>query len=150
MSTSLLYHRFGIVGYRYVSQDFISGATFFRIEQPRERLRCSDCGSDEVHAQGGIVRRFLGLPIGKQPTFVEFKVPRVLCWKCGLVRQVKMVLPGLSWVKVEAPAIEVDGGFVVFDIAEAADASFDGHDLAVDSFSHAIGDFVRAVADDVR
>src|SRR5260370_40638231 len=80
MSTSLLYHRFGIVGYRYVSQDFISGATFFRIEQPRERLRCSDCGSDEVHAPGGIVRRFLGLPIRKQPTFIRFQVPRVACW----------------------------------------------------------------------
>jgi hypothetical protein len=60
-----------------------------------------------------------------------------------------MVVPGLSWVKVETPAVEVDGGFVVFDIAEAADASLDGHDLAVDSLGHAVGDFVRAIADDV-
>jgi transposase len=90
MSTSLLYHRFGIIGYRYVRQTFESGMTAFRIEQPRERLRCSACGSDEVWAQGGIERFFHALPIGNQPTFIEFKVPRVLCFTCGKIRQVKI------------------------------------------------------------
>jgi transposase len=90
MSTSLLYHRFGIVGYRQVSQIFEPGITTFRIEQPRERLRCSHCRSADVWAQGGIERTFRGLPIGKQPTFVAFKVPRVLCFNCGNLRQVKI------------------------------------------------------------
>ena len=58
MSTSLLYHRFGIVGYRYVRQSFEAGITIFRIEQPRERLRCSQCGSNAVWAQGGVERFF--------------------------------------------------------------------------------------------
>jgi transposase len=90
MSTSLLYHRFGVVGYHYVRQRFEAGTTFFRIEQPRERLRCSECGSDEVWSQGGVERSFQGLPIGSQPTFLELKVPRVLCFDCGKVRQVKI------------------------------------------------------------
>src|SRR6202022_353792 len=90
MSTSLLYHRFGIVGYRYVRQSFALGVTTFRIEQPRERLRCSQCGSEAVWAQGGVERFFRALPIGNQPTFLEFKVPRVLCFTCGKVRQVKI------------------------------------------------------------
>ena len=90
MSTSLLYHRFGLVGYRFVSQNFEPGITTFRIEQPRERLRCSQCRSDEVWAQGGVERTFRGLPIGGQPTFIAFKVPRVLCFNCGKVRQVKI------------------------------------------------------------
>jgi transposase len=90
MSTSLLYHRFGIVGYRYVSQIFEPGITTFRIDQPRERLRCSQCRSDQVWAQGGVERTFRALPIGKQPTFIAFKVPRVLCFSCGKVRQVKI------------------------------------------------------------
>src|SRR5260221_5014664 len=90
MSTSLLYHRFGIVGYRYVRQSFELGATIFRIEQPRERLRCSQCRSEEVWAQGGSERFFRTLPIGNQPTFLEFKVPRVCCFACGKVRQVKI------------------------------------------------------------
>ncbi len=34
MSTSLLYHCFGVVGYRYVSQNFEAGMTTFRVEQP--------------------------------------------------------------------------------------------------------------------
>jgi hypothetical protein len=38
MSTSLLYHAFGLVGYRYVKQSFQEGEVAFRIEQPRERL----------------------------------------------------------------------------------------------------------------
>ena len=90
MSTSLLYHRFGIVGYRYVSQNFEAGMTTFRIEQPRDKLRCSHCGSLDVWAQGGVERSFHTLPIGSKPTFVELKVPRVLCFNCGKVRQVKI------------------------------------------------------------
>jgi hypothetical protein len=45
MSTSLLYQAFGLVGYRYVSQAFQGGRVTFCVEQPRQRLRCSHCGS---------------------------------------------------------------------------------------------------------
>jgi transposase len=90
MSTSLLYHRFGIVGYHYVSQYFDPGITTFRIEQPRERLRCSHCRSNQVWAQGGVERTFRALPIGQRPTFIAFKVPRLLCLDCGKIRQVKI------------------------------------------------------------
>ena len=90
MSTSLLYHRFGIVGYHYVSQNFEAGMTTFRVEQPREKLRCSQCGSQEVWAQGGVERSFRTLPIGSKPTLIDLKVPRVLCFDCGSVRQVKI------------------------------------------------------------
>jgi transposase len=90
MSTSLMYHAFGLVGYRYVSQAFQGGQVTFRIEQPRERQRCSHCGSAEVWDQGGVERTFHSLPIGGKLTFVRFKVPRVLCFGCGNIRQVKL------------------------------------------------------------
>ena len=90
MSTSLLYRRFGIVGYHYVRQDFVEDATHFRIEQPRDRLRCANCGSQDVWAQGGVERSFQTLPIGQQPTHIHFKVPRVWCGACGKHRQVKI------------------------------------------------------------
>ena len=32
MSTSLLYHGFGLIGYRYVRQEFPAGQVLFRIE----------------------------------------------------------------------------------------------------------------------
>jgi hypothetical protein len=60
-----------------------------------------------------------------------------------------LVHPDLLWVEAESTAVEEDGGFEISSISESADASFDGHDFAVDSFGHAIGDMVRAVADHV-
>src|SRR5436190_428571 len=65
MSTSLLYHAFGLVGYRQLSQRFQGGHVIFRIEQPRERHRCSACGSTEVWDQGGVERTFRTVPIGR-------------------------------------------------------------------------------------
>jgi transposase len=90
MSTSLLYHGFGLVGYRYCSQRFEEGQVIFRIDKPRERLRCPCCGSAEVWAQGGVDRTFRTLPIGAKPVLLEFKVPRVLCFDCGKIRQIKL------------------------------------------------------------
>src|ERR1700732_3009024 len=87
MSTSLLNRRFGVPGYHYASQLFEPGITTFRIEQPRARWRCSHCGSAEVWGQGGSERNFRTLPIGKQPTFINFKVPRVYCLDCHKSRQ---------------------------------------------------------------
>jgi hypothetical protein len=48
MSTGLLYHAFGLQGYRHVSSRFEEGSVIFTIEQPRERLRCAVCGSADV------------------------------------------------------------------------------------------------------
>jgi transposase len=121
MSTSLLYQRFGIVGYRYVKQEFVAGMTTFRIEQPRERLRCSHCGSDEVWAQGGVERFFRGLPIGSQPTFIELKVPRVLCFGCGKVRQVKVNFaePKKHYTRAFARyALDLSRRMTIKDVAE--------------------------------
>ena len=40
MSASLLYHGFGIRGYRFVKTEYVGGKVILHIEQPRERLRC--------------------------------------------------------------------------------------------------------------
>lgn len=90
MSTSLLYRRFGVPGYHYVSQVFEPGITTFRIAQPPERWRCSHCGSAELWSQGSTERNFRTLPIGGQPVFIQFKVPRVYCLACHKTRQVKI------------------------------------------------------------
>lgn len=128
MSTSLLYHRFGIVGYRYVNQNFVAGTTIFRIEQPRERLRCSHCGSDEVWAQGGVERFFRGLPIGNQPTLIELKVPRVFCFGCGNVRQVKVPFadPKKHYTRsFERYALELSRRMTIKDVADHLLVSWD-------------------------
>ncbi len=58
MSTSLLYHGLGIRGYRYVKTRYENGGIVFVIEQPREKLRCSCCGSSDVHSQGKKTRQW--------------------------------------------------------------------------------------------
>jgi transposase len=121
MSTTLLYHRFGVVGYRYVRQSFVEGATIFRIEQPRDRLCCSNCGSQDVWAQGGVERSFQTLPIGKQPTHIHFKVPRVWCTACGKIRQVKIPFaePKKHYTRsLERYALELSRHMTIQDVAD--------------------------------
>ncbi len=128
MSTSLLYHGFGIVGYRYRSQKFEDGQVTFRIEQPRERLRCPHCGSDNVWAQGGVERTFRTVPIGRKPVFVDFKVPRVFCFPCGRVRQVKIGFadPHKHYTRAfERYALELSGLMTIRDVAEHLQVSWD-------------------------
>lgn len=90
MSTSLLYHAFGIVGYHYCSQSFHEGKVWFRIEQPRERLCCPQCRHDDVWVRGHEERTFRLVPIGGKPAFATLDVARVWCPRCDCVRQVKI------------------------------------------------------------
>ena len=64
MSTSLLYHAFGIRGYEYTRTDYKGGQTIFTIHQDATTCRCSGCGSPQVLWRGQVLRRFRSLPIG--------------------------------------------------------------------------------------
>lgn len=90
MSTSLLYHGFGIRGYIYQKTEYVDGAIQFTIHQPSDRLRCSECGSRQVIRRGSRQRRFRGLPIGGRPVWIVLPVPRLECKQCGAVRQAKV------------------------------------------------------------
>jgi transposase len=90
MSTSLLYHAFGIRGYQYTRTDYQGGQVIFTIHQDPETCRCPACGSSDVHSRGRVERRFRSLPIGSRATFVDLPIPRVECQACGVVRQVKV------------------------------------------------------------
>jgi len=128
MSTSLLYHGFGIVGYRYVSQSFQEGQVTFRIEKPRERHRCSQCGSAEVWDQGGVERTFRMVPIGHKPTFVKLKVPRVFCLDCGTIRQVKLGFadPKKRYSRAfERYILDLSRLMTIQDVAKHLDISWD-------------------------
>ncbi|HUT58578.1 MAG TPA: transposase family protein, partial [Phycisphaerae bacterium] len=90
MSTSLLYHAFGVRGYHYQSTKYAGGAVTFTITQPREGYRCAVCGSANVIGKGKHPRRFRTLPIGGKPVYLGLDVPRVECRQCGAVRQVRI------------------------------------------------------------
>ena len=101
MSTSLLYHAFGIQGYRYVRTAYVQGQTIFTLGQGRDTCRCSACGSADVVSRGHVERRFRTLPIGPRPTFLVLPIPRTECRACGVVRQVDVTFadPRRSYTK---------------------------------------------------
>jgi len=128
VSTSLLYHAFGIVGYRQISQSFQEGQVTFHIEQPRERHRCPHCGSAEVWDQGSVDRTFRTVPIGCKPTFVHLKVPRVLCFDCGTVRQVQIHFadPKKRYTRAfERYVLELSQFMTIQDVARHLNVSWD-------------------------
>ncbi|MQA92087.1 MAG: hypothetical protein GEU90_17985, partial [Gemmatimonas sp.] len=90
MSTSLMYHGFGVRGYVYQRTQYKGGEIHFVMEQPSSELRCSGCGSRQVIRRGGRERRFRGLPIGRRPVWIELVVPRLECKRCGAVRQAEV------------------------------------------------------------
>lgn len=90
MSTSLLYHGFGVRGYRHCRTNYINGEVIFTIEQDRSDLRCPTCGSARVQSRGEKPRLFRTVPIGGKPVFVVLGVPRVRCHHCQTQRQVEV------------------------------------------------------------
>jgi transposase len=128
MSTSLLYHGFGLVGYRYGSQRFEEGQVIVRIDKPRERLRCPCCGSDDVWSQGGVERTFRTVPIGAKPVLLQFKVPRVLCFDCGKVRQIQLGFadPKKHYTRAfERYVLDLSRHMTIQDVAEHLHVSWD-------------------------
>ena len=48
MSTSLLYHGFGLVGYTYVKRHMKKVKVIFTVKHKREKLHCPECGSRDL------------------------------------------------------------------------------------------------------
>jgi transposase len=90
MSTSLIYHAFGIRGYTHVRTEYVGGAVCFHLREPAQRWRCAACGSRDVRSRGGVRRRFRGVPIGSKPVWVTLEIRRLQCRRCGVVRQVEV------------------------------------------------------------
>jgi transposase len=87
MSTTLLYHGFGVRDYRYVRTNYFPGGVIFTIERKPGTCGCTACGSENVWRQGVVVRRFRTLPIGGKRVELEARIPRLACQDCGAVRQ---------------------------------------------------------------
>jgi len=121
MSTSLLYHAFGVRGYRYVKTVDAGGEALFRIEQPRESYRCPVCGSDDVIGRGQNRRQFRTVSIGSKPVYLRLAIPRVECQDCGLVRQVEIGFadPRVTYTKAfKRYALELSRHMTIKDVAD--------------------------------
>lgn len=88
MSTSLLYHGFGLVGYRHQSLSFESGALIFKVTPDERRLVCPGCNGKNITLEGVVPRRFQTVPLGWMPAYIDLDVQRVRCHTCARTRQV--------------------------------------------------------------
>lgn len=128
MSTSLLYHAFGIRGYRHVVTNFQEGGVSFRITKDLADCRCSACGSGHVASRGQVERQFRCPSIGRRPVTVVLPIPRVWCLNCGLTRQVALDFaePRRSYTKAFARyALELSRLMTIQDVAHHLGVSWD-------------------------
>ena len=128
MSTSLLYHGFGVRGYRYVSTKYVGGGVVFVIERKPETYCCIGCGSQNVWRHGLVVRRFRTVPMGTKQVELEARIPRLACQDCGLVRQaaVGFAEPRRTYTKsFERYALELSRHMTIKDVACHLGVSWD-------------------------
>ena len=128
MSTSLLYHEFGVRGYRYQGTEYVRGGMVMRIERQMNACRCVACGSENVWRQGWVIRRFRTVPIGRRRVVLEAKIPRLACQACGLIRQaaVGFAHPRRTYTKsFERYVLELSHWMTIKDVATHLGVSWD-------------------------
>lgn len=98
MSTSILYHAFGLRGVKYKATRYEAGATIFEAEVTSELERCGQCGCRWTSRKGGCrQRQFRMPPIGGRQTFLRLRIWRIECQRCRALRW-----PRLPFVKGKA------------------------------------------------
>lgn len=128
MSTSILYHGFGIRGYRYNRSYFKEGDIIFSIEKDPSTLRCPCCNGRHVHRRGSLLRWFQALPIGRKTVYITLHIPRVECHDCGIVRQIKIGFanPRRTYTKTfERYGLELSRHMTIKDTARHLGVSWD-------------------------
>jgi transposase len=128
MSTSLLYHAFGIRGYRHKRTEYFAGAVLVYIMQEVEHHCCSACESKNVLRRGKVERVFRGVPIGRKDVLITLEVPRLECRDCGVIRQAKIGFadPKVRYTRSFARyALDLSRHMTIQDVAEHLNASWD-------------------------
>ena len=88
MSTSQLYHNQELKGVKYLRTKYASGKTIYYGAISASYIKCSNCHSYSVVRSGGVLRTFKLLPTGNIYNLLQVFIPRVVCKKCGIIRQV--------------------------------------------------------------
>ncbi len=102
MSTSFIYHAFGLKGYDYVRLAYVAGEIVFRVRPKATLIRCPTCSSSNVRKRGKAIRKLKTLPIGRKCVWLEVEVPRVECHECACIRLIDVGIadPRRKYTKV--------------------------------------------------
>lgn len=128
MSTSILYHACGIVGYDYVSTRYIDDTLEFTIRDRPSKLCCSVCKSHKVTCRGKKRRRFRAGQICRKKMFIVLDVQRLECSACGAIRQaaIRFADPRVSYIRAfERYVIDLLGMATIDDVARHVGLAWD-------------------------
>lgn len=128
MSTSLLYHGFGIHGYQYVRSYYQEGKVVFSIKKDPTSLRCPCCKDWHVIRHGETERWFQTLPVGSRQVYIMLAIPRVECRSCEIIRQIHIGFaePRKTYTKAfERYALELSRHMTIQDVARHLGVSWD-------------------------
>ena len=128
MSTSLLYHAFGLKQYKYISTEYEGGKIKFKIQPKASLLVCPSCGSNDVVKGGYVSREIKTLPIGCKPVMLKLDIPRIKCSECACIRQIDTGIsdPKRSYSKsLGRLVVELSRCMTMLDIAGFLKMSWD-------------------------
>ncbi len=128
MSTSILYHGWGIVGYKYQTTRYEAGSMVFVVQPTKKVICCPKCLSVDVICRGTKTRQFRTLPIGRKRVFLETDVQRVECIVCDLVRQSPLNFADSKVTytrQLERYILDILGSMTIQDVAQHLQMSWD-------------------------
>ena len=94
MSTTILYHMFGIRGYTHIRVRNLAGVIHWDIKRNPNKLRCAACRSNDVIRRGGKFRSFRALPVGSKMVILHLWVHRLECRAYKSLAQEKVDFAG--------------------------------------------------------
>lgn len=83
MSTSLLYHTQGIIGFQFLNFKFPGNCVIAEIIRNNSKFKCSNCRSYNVKTTYIKDRLIQGLPMGNKKFYLNVKLHRIKCKNCG-------------------------------------------------------------------
>jgi transposase len=83
MSTSILYHAFGLKGIRYSSTHYNGDALIFRAEMTDALIQCPQCGCRKATMKGRKTRWLFMSPIGRKKCMLVLDYHRLRCADCA-------------------------------------------------------------------
>ena len=128
MSTSFIYHAFGLRDYFYKTTRFIGGILTFEIIPKQEAIKCPECNSRSVIKKGVVTRDLRTIPVGSKPVILRTTIQRVWCPFCQFVRQIKLSFSqkGKSYTRAfERYVLELSQFMTIKDIANHLRISWD-------------------------
>ena len=128
MSTSLLYHGWGLKGYRYVRSHYGGGKLIFTVQPNPRSLTCPVCHCRDILLHGSIYRMWREVSIGSKPIFIPMGIPRIECRECSAIRQVKVGFADERRTYTrgfERYALELSRHMTILDVARHLNVGWD-------------------------